>query len=405
MVTPEQLELEAAPPRGLVRSAIAVGAVLVFFTYLDNYAYIAWSGPPALQWVYALVGCAVGVAAYQLQRLPQMAKSPVLLWLGFYFLSTTLWSLWVMHLIQFQQVMWDRYRSMGFLLACAIVFLEPRPRRAAVLAIGVAVAFGALVNLAELLDLVRFEEGELLDRVIGRAAGFYINPNDAATTLVLGLAIALPALPAPLRAPLLVLGGAGVAASFSRGGSLCFVLLSGWLFWRRILGRKTLFALGAAGLVVIAASGGASALLDSRLLNENTSARVRFSADDSGRLSVAEKAMGMFLDAPVLGHGLGATTVWDTSASSHNTYLNLAGDQGIVGLLTFPLLLVALWRANRASAPVVLVLAAAGIFSHGMLDSRSALLAIAVSMYPDPGAAPDEQDEGEGEWADAGGMR
>jgi O-antigen ligase len=85
-----------------------------------------------------------------------------------------------------------------------------------------------------------------------------------------------------------------------------------------------------------------------------------------GRLSHWATAWSLFLEAPLLGHGL--HTFIDTSlhpqgvAWAHSLYLQTLAEQGIVGLLALlPLLsypTVALWRARRSPIPEQRVLAA-----------------------------------------------
>src|SRR5512143_1018140 len=147
-----------------------------------------------------------------------------------------------------------------------------------------------------------------------------------------------------------------------------------WLLWRRALGRWPVVVAAAVAVAVIVSS--VRFLESHALLEPEHSARLRFAKDDSGRGALALKAWEMFLDEPVRGHGLGATLTWDADASSHNMFLNLAGDHGILGLLLFPALGAAIIAGNRRSAPFAGLLMVSGLFSHNLLDDRYSLLLV-----------------------------
>lgn len=360
---------------GALQCLLSVVGVVIFFTWLDNYGFIVGSSPPPVRLVLLFTAAAAALALAALHRPIPVGRSPVAIWLGAHFLATTLWGMTVSS--QGMQVLNDRVRSIAFLVAFAIIFNARRAARIAVWAVAAMVLFASAVNVAELLGTVQFSE-VVPGRVIGRAGGFYINPNASGITIVVGLAVAATTLRARWLLPLLLVGAVGVAATFSRGAAACLVVLLAWIFWSRAIPRRVL-ALSAAVSVIVGSTVGTELVQSRRLLNENTASRLYFTADDSGRGQVARKAWRMFGDEPLIGHGLGATTVWDTEVSSHNMYLNLAGDQGVVGLLTFPALLVALAATGPAAIPLALVLAIAGLSSHGMLDDRATLIAIALA--------------------------
>lgn len=372
--------VSSGPPGALstVRCALALGAVLLFFTMLVDYLFLAHSGPKPLYFMLGLGVAAAGLVAVEPRRPMPLLGSPLLAWIGLYFLMTTLWGISMENRPGVVQVLVDRYRSMFFLAACAALFDEGRARRVAMLAVAAAAVGASALNVAETLGAVR--DLDTLNRVAGRSAGFYLNPNDSGLAIVFGLAVSVPALPKRWRVPLLVAGAVGVAATFSRGALSCLALLLLWLLWRREVGLGP--AAVAAGLVAASlALGGnrAVAFLDSHsVLNDDTWARLRFAADDSGRGEVALKAWRMFADAPLLGNGLGASRTWDAPEYTHNMYLSLAVDHGVLGLLLFPALALAL-AAGRRPSPLGPVLLLAGFFSHNLLEAGPALVCIALS--------------------------
>ena len=60
--------------------------------------------------------------------------------------------------------------------------------------------------------------------VLGRAAAMYINPTRAAEAILLTCLLAIPAMRLQYRMPLLLLAGAGIIVTFSRGPILVWIL-------------------------------------------------------------------------------------------------------------------------------------------------------------------------------------
>ncbi len=158
---------------------------------------------------------------------------------------------------------------------------------------------------------------------------------------------------------------------------MCLVALVLWLTWKNVLRVWYLVAaLALTAVIVVYAAGylGANDLplpdLGSRM------------SDDSGRLAVLLRAWDMFLEAPLLGKGLGSTVDWNADISSHNTYMNLGADHGVLGLIALPALCYALVRGNREAVPLAVVLFLTGFFIHDLLSARPYLLALALFTPP-----------------------
>ncbi len=227
------MERAGEPGRDRLAAVLGLLGVALFATCLDNYAYLAWSAPAPINAVEAFALAALVVLALEPRRPLSLWRSPVAAWLGFYFLLTSLWALWMRSSRPLvEQALYDRYRSMGFLASFLILFTVG-PRRLFARAMAGACAFTAAVNVAEMFGLVRFAGSDDLGRIAGRAGGLFINPNGAGQAIVLGLAVVLPRLERRWRAPLLLVGALGVAATFSRGCELSLGILIAWLLWRK----------------------------------------------------------------------------------------------------------------------------------------------------------------------------
>ena len=159
---------------------------------------------------------------------------------------------------------------------------------------------------------------------------------------------------------------------------LCLAIAFAWLVWRNALGATWTIVTAVCGvfLLVFAVDYANS----KGLLNENTAARLTFAQGDSGRGSLALAALDMFFDRPLLGHGLGKTRSWSMEDNGpHNMFVMWAAEHGLLGLLLYPALGVAMYLTNRRSACFVLVLMAAGMFSHNLFEDRNVLILMALA--------------------------
>ena len=111
--------------------------------------------------------------------------------------------------------------------------------------------------------------------------------------------------------------------------------------------------------------------------------RVQRPGDDSAneRKAVAAKAWDLFGQQPLLGWGTGASRRIDGfQVGTHNIYLAMLVDHGIIGLFIIPgLLLAVLWGANRktmdVAIPFTIFIIIWGFFSHNVLEERFIFLA------------------------------
>jgi O-antigen ligase len=368
-----------------IRCAAALLGIALFSTSLDEYAFSLRLAPKPLYWIVALVVAAVAILVLEAQRPTALLTSPFAAWVLFFFLLTTAWALWLSPAANAGEMLEDRYRSLAIAVAFAVTFDDERTRRLGAYALVVAAVFGACVNLAEATGLVQFADTDLVNRTQGRSAGLFVNPNESGLSIVFPLSVAMVVVPRRWRWPLLVLAAAGVAATFSRGAQICFALLIVILIVRRTVGASGLAVAVAVALTTFAFAGdGIVGALESRgVLNENTWARVRFAQGDSGRTDLAIRAWHMFESAPLLGYGLGSTSDLNDRVSSHNMYLALAGEHGVLGLLAFPALLAALVVRKRRVPALPILLAVAGLFTHNVLSHRFVLLLVGFTAAHD----------------------
>ncbi|MFT3913792.1 MAG: O-antigen ligase family protein [Anaeromyxobacteraceae bacterium] len=224
----------------------------------------------------------------------------------------------------------------------------------------------------------------------GRAGGFYINPNRAGSALVFALVLGFEVVPARLRVAFGTIAGVGILMTMSRAGALLFTGFMGWSAWRRSFPVRHLAWAGVAlllvtGAVAVTFPGPVNdALEGAKVLEE--AGRFAVSGDEESatdRRRFLEAGLELFSESPLIGHGTGASVSWVESASTHNQTLTFAVDHGIVGLLMWVALFVALLRGNSRATPFAVVFAVSSLFSHNLLDEFFSLTALAIAAVPD----------------------
>lgn len=228
--------------------------------------------------------------------------------------------------------------------------------------------------------------------VPGRAAGLYANPNTSATILTLCMVAGVGMLPPRLRLPYCLLIGAAVVVTFSRAGWLQWAV---GLFGLVILGvvRTSWVAAlsavaGAGALLYLLLSGAGAALFAALEIDEHLTRGVleRLQNPISGastddRLALISRAAAVFFDHPLFGAGLASTQEWDAAQRPHDTFLYLAAEGGLLGLVLFLSLLWILWRLTRGQDRlIVLLFGVFSLFSHNALEKPELFLILALAV-------------------------
>ncbi|HXG45163.1 MAG TPA: O-antigen ligase family protein [Gemmatimonadales bacterium] len=272
----------------------------------------------------------------------------------------------------------------GFLMLMMFVLADAAALRVARGMLVALVLVGVVVNLYDLLHPLAFSP------FVGRAAGLYVNPNIAAIALVLGMVASLEAVPARWQTGYVLATGVGVFVTLSRTGIIGWVVALAGLLWTGVLRWRVLFQVVAAlvilGLVTLQWTGELGALA-ARLstIGNGPLERLALQGDFSTkvRYDVAVEALRLFAAHPLAGGGLGATLEWRYPESTHNMYLRLLAEMGLIGVIIYPgAALMALWRPRGAVPAAGRVFLAVwllfGLFSHNMLEDRPVLTVLAL---------------------------
>lgn len=366
---------------------LAVAAVWIFFTSLSLYLFLAeYVSSPPLYWMIGF-GIVATPYCFSHRSIVALRQSLLARWCyGFLMIS----GLWLIFQPPPSEMAWQEFQtrvlSVLFILTLTCVFSREGAQLWARYVMLAAVLMAVAFNLYELFKPRSFSI------VMGRSAGLYMNPNQCAVALILGMIICLGLLPHRYRAIFVVLVGLGVLLTLSRsaiiGWVITFVIL---IKTGQVNLARSLLIVGMLMAVMAAAavwqwSGIEYQLEDLGVLNANTAMRLdwfnNMDASDSSateRKEVAELGWEMFAESPVVGHGVGASIDWGHERSSHNEYLNMMVDHGMIGFFILPLLtLAATWRARgetrQISFAFTVFILYFGFFSHNILNERPVLM-------------------------------
>jgi O-antigen ligase len=234
--------------------------------------------------------------------------------------------------------------------------------------------------------------------VYGRASAMYINPTRAAEAILLTCLLAIPITRLQYRMPLLLLAGAGIIVTFSRGPILVWMLF--WLFLvitRKLPRYSFVFPIVAFAVLPLLISIFKSYIQERQqtdIVNDNILARLDFFQtrslnDDSAqeRIEVLNAGWRIFLENPIFGAGTGVTdiqsNIWPHRVNVHNQIVMAAAEQGIVGIALWVWLLVILWRGSYFQDTRFQLAAAVGtlfmaFFNHNMFDTLYWLMTFAL---------------------------
>jgi O-antigen ligase len=265
------------------------------------------------------------------------------------------------------------------------------------------VVFGWGAGVA-LISFVLIRQGLSLDVGIGVKDGIYIQGNPYSVALACVVVSALSVLgPGRLSAPHTWLIGAvtlagviGMLFSQGRGGWLS-LLLGAVFMVRKIRVRYVVVAASVALLVVTAAANSPSVARNLRGLiveEQGYSASgedAESSLDDGARLGTWLHESTKLAEHPVLGYGIfhrgGASPLWSTG--SHNFFLQMVLEAGLLGGAAFLWFFWTLWRATQTlqgqagiGTRAVLLTVVSGALGGEYLYGDAPLYCFIIALWP-----------------------
>jgi O-antigen ligase len=293
------------------------------------------------------------------------------------------------------QALIDNVRVIVLFFVFLILFQASDAISSAKLALLIIVLFSVPMNFIDLMTAN-------WTTVPGRAAGLYMNPTVSGSMLVISMVLSVSLLPQKIRLLYCLFVGAGVFVTFSRGGWILWVLaIVGLLsikelkFTESSTGLRTSAFIGILCSLLIFDSlvtGGALRLLEdiglTNYLTTNTIQRLGYSgsafADSStqSRIDAVHHALAIVSNKPWLGAGIGIDRDWPVE--THNTYLRMAVEGGVLRLLIYLGLLVVVWRRVKRIEKVSLaVYLVSSFFAHDnfLVPPVILMLALMTASY------------------------
>ena len=372
---------------------LAVIAVLVFFTEADNFYFDSGITPApknlVILFCLASTPLLISLKSKNFQYLPMS----VILWCCLY-LGISAASF--LHSVPTEPVIQEletRILAVLFILLMTLIFSgEPIVRRYARIALFIAVFLTIFNNFRELLDPLAFNGFN----ETGRPAGFYKDPNKSGAALIMGLIFSIGLLPKRYRLPYFLLVFIGSFITFSRGASLCLIILLIMFVVKRLIPVSQLYTILSL-LIVLFMIGNVGNYLISQaselgILNYSIEQRLEaitnFSdpqareTDDGSRSNIASIAWSTFLRMPFLGHGIGYIREWG-KILPHNMYLTFMIEHGFLGFTIVPVLVFAVNKNSYGEAKILSLCFGSfilfwSIFSNTVLEDRETLMMFAL---------------------------
>src|SRR5215471_11025509 len=218
--------------------------------------------------------------------------------------------------------------------------------------LNVIVVVGSLMALAAVRSYIAGDFTPKSTRIAGMVNGLFGNPNDLATSLdlLIPFALALALINRGGKRLFYLLCGtaltAGVVVTFSRGGFLGLLAMAAFCAWKLGRFRKGATALVLAATIAIfmvavpASYGGRLGSIFNLDQDATGSAQAR--------LDLLVRASEVAASHPIIGVGLGNFHIYSIGEQkAHNSYLEIAAELGIAGLIAYLIILFSPFRYLR----------------------------------------------------------
>lgn len=404
-------DTSSTPGRYATLSGMLIAAVLL--TNWPTYNFVVRGGPIAL-WFYLVPAfLCLPLFAVRPAIIERLVRQPLFLWFAAYVIVGLVW-------LPFSQSYEDadrqwRLRALDLSLFVPIALILSQSKRKQVAWVIVCCMLLAVIdNWFDFLYPFSFVPEGGNGSNPGRGAGLFINANQSAAAILMMAIAALPFVSSRYRALVILIAIAGVIPTFSRFGFLFAILFVLFALSFGLLNRKQAYLLSAVLFVLGLLAGTLMEFTQNvEYGRENILGRIAWfetignetDASEEERWVVAQRAWEMFMDAPVLGHGIASTVNWDLRASTHNMYLLFLAEQGMVGCLMYLVFLglvlrrgLFLWRRRgcameidigKATVLYGLFLCVYSLVSHNVVDEPHGLFVMAFLWIASDAALPE----------------
>lgn len=342
---------------------IAVAAIFVFFSKLDNYLERNGIGIP-LYWMIGFIIISIPIFISILSHLNELSI-PVILWCFGYFI-VPITSILILPGFPEMQLFENEIRLRLFLLLMLVIF----SRHSLVMdwtkkAILLVTIFNVIAYVCEFFNPFLFY---LQQHAPGRSSGFYHDANFASYSILTGMIFTMYLFKPRYRIFYSLFILLGVISTFSRSGMVCWVLVVGLFIFFKVIPSyqiPLLFLAISFAMIILSTQIQNLSYLKTAdgddLFTEGTIARVDFlfnpfgQEDDSqsARLGHVDEAWKKFYQSPLVGNGMGSganpqfISAEGLPQRSHNMYLDQMVEFGFLGAFIYPWLLIAsVWKAQ-----------------------------------------------------------
>ena len=244
-----------------------------------------------------------------------------------------------------------------------------------------------LAIIFNIIDLIL--PGEYFEKIEGfnvRAAGFYINANNAALAIVLGLTLTIKNISPSYRIPYIIVCLLGILATFSRGGLVCWLFLYTILMIKGVIPKsKSILILFFIAFMVtfvpqiikyLSGFNDEIYLIADRLdfFSGNVSSD---DVTDDARFHLLRNSFEIFVNNPLLGQGSKALLRSGFDQLSHNQFLELLADYGLLGFTIYLALLSIFYIKLTRYRFAILLIVISSFFTHNIFDSYIFIIAFA----------------------------
>lgn len=223
-----------------------------------------------------------------------------------------------------------------------------------------------------------------------RAAGFYVNSNNSAAAILLAMSLSTQSLPSKFRLLFVMFCLFGVALTLSRGGVIAWFMLYILFFIYKVLDLKS-GLISAVALSIFASTIGLFFSYLSSIVNLSQYAdRISFlqgedagqSATTDARYDLILMSLKLFEQSPFYGNGWYALLRNGSDQLSHNQYLAMLVDFGVLGFGIYVFMIYVIFRSKSDFMLTCIFVLIWGFFAHDILGQYAFLIAFAcVSQF------------------------
>ncbi len=366
--------------------------------YSGIFSYLGIIVNPAfapLIFIILSIGITLIIAFKIPNSLGKLGSTPIYRWILFYLIIAFIWVL-----LPNAQATQREVRLIVlsliflFIMTLLISFDDNKltVTRKAILTITIFTIAG---NITEFFIPDLFSDLDSGYNITGRSAGLYLNANTSGEAIILGMILSYSMLDKKYRTFFLVASLLGVISTFSRTAIASWFIVVAILSYGKVIDKKNIaMVLGSLVLVGIFIVPFVIGYIEANLeagTVKNLMTRLNFFSSKSQgldgsqqhRLEVAKAALESFANNPLIGAGIAHTSHWEFPISTHNIYLKLMAEYGIVGVFIYPLLILStVWKARSEVIAIAraffIYMFIIGFTTHNSLDAHHLLIAFAV---------------------------